>query len=177
MSPRVRVVLVVLLVFSVSSAGSSAAAALQQQASLSYEQFMRLSVEERLARFKLLPREDQASLRQTHAQRWLEANRSSLTRSQIELVLEAISFSAGYRQPLAIPAQMGRVLEGPPTRQPVDSEARKRADELERRLTCELGRANVTAAFTFLESPRRRSWIDVVDEWLAWFPDCALRGR
>ena len=160
MSPRVRVVLVVLLVFSVSSAGSSASAALQQQASLPYEQFMLLSVEERLARIKLLSPEDQAALRRTHAQRWLEANRSSLTRSQLELVLEGISFVSADRY-----------------RQPVDTEARKRADELERRLTCGLGRANVTAAFTFLESPRWRSWVDVVDEWLAWFPDCALRGR
>lgn len=99
--------------------------------------------------------QDQAISKQMHAQRWLEENNASLSQQQIDLVIEAISFLSadGNRQ---------------------DSEAIKYADELQRRLTCELGRARVTAAFTLLDP--RQSWIDSVDEWLAWFPDCVLRG-
>ena len=91
---------------------------------------------------------------QAHAERWLEQNRASLSQRQIELVIEAIAFLSADRQ---------------------TDQARKYGDELKRRLTCELGRAKVTAAFTFLQPPRE-SLKNSVDEWLAWFPDCVLRG-
>lgn len=98
--------------------------------------------------------QDKAVLQQAHAERWLEVNRASLSQRQLELVIEAISFLSADRQ---------------------NSQARKYGDELKRRLTCELGRAKVTAAFTFLDPPRQ-SWINSASEWLAWFPDCFLRG-
>jgi hypothetical protein len=102
--------------------------------------------------------EQQTISKQAHVQRWLEANRGSLSQRQIELVMEAIAFLSADR-----------------SRHPQDGQARKYADELKRRLTCELGRARVTAAFTFLDPPRQ-SWINSAEEWLAWFPDCVLRG-
>ena len=158
MSPTVRAICIVLLACSLST-GTVCALDATQQASLTYEQFMQLSVERRRDRFATLSADTQAALKQTHAQRWLAGNRGSLTQSQIELFIEAISFLSADRY-----------------RNPRDGEARKHEDELQRRLTCELGRARVTAAFTFLEPARQRSWIDSADEWLAWFPDCALRG-
>ncbi len=159
MSPTVRAICIVLFACSLST-GSVSALGAMQQSGLTYEQFMQLRVEERRDRFASLTADKQAALKQTHAQRWLEANRASVTQPQIQLVLEAISFLSadGYRKPR-------------------DSEARKHEDELQRRLTCELGRARVTAAFTFLDPPRQRSWIDSADEWLAWFPDCVVRGE
>jgi hypothetical protein len=126
-----------------------------RQSGLAYEEFIQLSVDQRRERLASLPAENQAALKRTHAQRWLEANRASLTQAQIELVLEGISFLSADRY-----------------RTPQDGEARKHEDEVQRRLTCALGRARVTAAFTFLDPPRQWSWIDSVDEWLAWFPDC-----
>ena len=98
-----------------------------------------------------------ANLKQAHAQRWLEENRASLSQRQIDLVIEAIAFLSADRNRH-------------------DREARKYGDELKRRLTCELGRARVTAAFTFLDPPRQ-SWSTSVDEWLAWFPDCVLGAQ
>jgi hypothetical protein len=131
-----------------------------QQSGLTYEQFMQLGVEKRLERFKSLSAEDRAAFKQTHARRWLEANRSSLNQRQIELVNDAISF----------------LLSADRYSNPPDGAARKHQDELLRRLSCELGRNKVTAAFTFLDPPRW-SWIDSADEWLAWFPDCVLPSR
>jgi hypothetical protein len=157
MSPTVRAICIVLFACSLST-GTVSALGATQQAGLTYEQFIQLSVEQRRDRFAALSADNQAALKQTHAQRWLEGNRGSLTQSQIELVIEAILFLSADRY-----------------RNPRDGE-RKHEDELQRRLTCELGRARVTAAFTFLEPTRQRSWIDWADEWLAWFPDCALRG-
>jgi hypothetical protein len=95
-------------------------------------------------------------LKQMRAQHWLEVNRDSLSQRQIELVIEAISFLSADRHR-------------------EDPQGRKYGDELKRRLTCELGRAKVTAAFTFRDPPRQ-SWVNSADEWLAWFPDCVLRG-
>ena len=158
-SPTVRAICMVLLACSLST-GSASASGAMQQSGLTYEQFIQLSVEKRGDRFASLTAEDQAVLKQTHAQRWLEVNRASLSQPQIELVMEAISFLSADRY-----------------RRPRESEARKHEEELQRRLTCELGRARVTAAFTFLDPPRQRSWIDSADEWLAWFPDCVLRGE
>jgi hypothetical protein len=103
--------------------------------------------------------EEKAISKQMHAQRWLEVNRASLSQRQIDLVIEAISFVSADRR-----------------RNPQDIQARKYGDDLKRRLTCELGRAKVTAAFTFLDPPRQ-SVTDSADEWLAWFPDCLLRGH
>lgn len=157
MSPTVRAIWIVLFACSLSIDSVSALGA-RQQSGLTYEQFMQLSVDKRRDRFASLTADDQAALKQTHAKRWLEANRDSLTQPQIELVIEAISFLSANRY-----------------RNPRDSEARKDEDELQRRLTCGLGRARMTAAFTFLEPPRQRRWIDSADEWLAWFPDCVLR--
>lgn len=159
MSPTVRAIWIVLFACSLSIDSVSALGA-RQQSGLTYAQFMQLSVEKRRDRFASLTADDQATLKQTHAKRWLEADRDSLTQPQIELVIEAISFLSANRY-----------------RNPRDSEARKHEDELQRRLTCELGRERVTAAFTFLDPPRQRSWIDSADEWLAWFPDCVLRGE
>jgi hypothetical protein len=155
MSPTARAICTVLFTCFVATSVSGLAA--MQDSSLTYEQFMQLNVEKRLDRFRSMTAEDQARLKQTHAQRWLEVNRNSLSQRQIDLVNETISFVSADRY-----------------RNPRDGEARKHEDELQRRLTCELGRANVTAAFTFLDPPQQRSWIDSADEWLAWFPDCVL---
>jgi hypothetical protein len=158
MSPTTKAISSVLFACSLwhTSAGELSAT---QPSSLAYEQFIQLSVGERRARFASLSADNQAALKRTHAERWLEANRASLTQPQIDLVLEAISFLSEDRYS-----------------NPRDVEARKREDDLQRRLTCQLGRARVTAAFTFLEPPRQRSWIDSADEWLAWFPDCLFGG-
>jgi hypothetical protein len=156
MSSTVRAIWIVLFACSLSI-GSVSAWGERQQSGLTYEQFMQLSVEKRRDRFASLTADDRAALKQTHARRWLEANRASLTQPQIELVMDAISFLSASRY-----------------RNPKDGEARKHEDELQRRLTCALGRARVTAAFTFLEPTSQRSWIDSADEWLAWFPDCVM---
>jgi hypothetical protein len=50
---------------------------------------MQLTVEKRRDRFASITVGDQAALKQTHAQRWLEANRASLTQPQTELIIEA----------------------------------------------------------------------------------------
>ena len=170
MSPRATAICIALFAWSLSS-GSLGALDAMQQSDLTYERFMQLSVKERFNRFTLLSPDEQAALKQMHAQRWLEANRASLSQRQIELVVEAMSlFSADrFRAAQSIPRQL-------PYGKPWDSQATEREDELLRRLECELGKDAVTAAFTFLEVPRQRSWIDLGHEWVAWFRNCALGG-
>ena len=150
MPPIARATCRVLFAGLLSTGSVNAFAALQQPA-FTYEQFMQLSAEQRRDRLASLPAEDQAVLKRTHARRWLDANRDSLSQAQIDLVTEAMSLLSGDRD-------------------------RRVPGELQRRLTCQLGRARVTAAFTFLDVPKQRSWIDAADEWLAWFPDGARRG-
>lgn len=157
MSPAIRAISIVLFAC-LLSADNVCGLSAGQRSGLTYEQFMQLSVDKRRERFASLTADDRAALKQEHARRWLEANRDSLTQPQVELVMEGISFLSANRY-----------------RNPTDGDARKREDELQRRLTCELGRTRMTAAFTFLEPPRRRSWVDSTDEWLAWFPNCVFR--
>jgi hypothetical protein len=158
MSPTVRLICKVLVVSFLSTSSVSAIAALEQPG-MTYEQFMQLSAPNRNARFASLSAAEQAVLKRTHAERWLDAHRGSLSPRQIELVLETIAFVSSDR-----------------SRSPQKSDDSTYADELQRRLTCELGRARVTAAFTFLD-PVRWSLSSSADEWLARFPDCLPRGR
>ena len=157
MSPIVRLICKILVV-SLLSTGSVTAIASLQQPGMTYEQFMHLSVGNRRDRFAAMTAEQKANLKQTHAQRWLDGHRASLNQRQIDLMIEAISFLSPDRY-----------------RNPPQNDDRKREAELQRKLTCELGRARVTTAFTFLDPPRK-SLSNSVDEWLAWFPDCVLRG-
>jgi hypothetical protein len=113
--------------------------------------------------------DEQAALKQTHAQRWLEANRSSLSQSQIDLVVAAMSLFSAERFSAA-QAVSGHALDGKPR----VSQASKR--EFLRHLECELGRDAMMGAFTFLDVPRQRSWIDAGHEWVAWIRNCAWRG-
>ena len=92
-----------------------------------------------------------------HAQRWLDANRGRLSPRQIALVEETIAF-----------------LSSADSRPPQSPDVIRYADDLQHRLTCQLGRSNVMAAFTFLDPPK---WnlVDAADEWLEWISNCAFR--
>ena len=64
----------------------------QGQQTISYDQFMPQSFEERLRIFNEVSAENRALLIKTHVERWLAANRPRLAHEQIDLIEEFIGF-------------------------------------------------------------------------------------
>ena len=57
-----------------------------------YDDFMKLSVHQRHARFETISAENKAMIVRTHAERWLHDNRRRLTASEAEVFEEIIAF-------------------------------------------------------------------------------------
>ena len=124
-----------------------------------YDEFIRLPIDARAKQFGTFEPETKALVKRTHAQRWLDEHRTSLSREQIGIVEEAIRFVTPeiYAKP-----------ERP--------EIRKREEAIINKLRCSLGRKNAMAAFVF-DAPAANapaSWRSRVDEWLSWFSECAV---
>ena len=120
-----------------------------------YEEFMKLPVQQRTGRFAAISPENQALIMRTHAEQWLEKNRSRLSAAQIELVQKAVEF--------VTPALY---------RTPNDPGIVKTSKALEAELRCRVRRSDVQEAFGPSRSPvPPASWLD--DAW-AWIESCIL---
>ena len=125
---------------------------------ITYDDFMKLGLGERQARFARVTPENQATLKRTHAQRWLTANSGRLTSAQMTVVQDAIAFLTPdlYRHPQA-------------------TAGRRTEEDLKTRLVCSLGHDAVIEAFTFFPKAQGQTWNDLIDSWLSWFSDCVLK--
>jgi hypothetical protein len=140
-----------------------AATNVQHDAStISYEAFIALAAKERPDTFARLTPDNKASLIRTHATRWLEKHRSSLTISQAALVQEAIDF---------ISPDLYREV-------PASASLREKEQKIAHRLACSLGSQRAMAAFTFREAAEAKDrspaqlisgWID---DWAQWLMEC-----
>ena len=75
---------------------------------VTYDEFMKISVEQRHARFGALSAENKALIVRTHAERWLASNRARLTASEVGVFQEMISFVTPERYAKPAGAAMGK---------------------------------------------------------------------
>jgi len=122
---------------------------------VSYDAFLKLAPPQRNRTFQSLSPEQKATLKRTHAQRWLELHQSELTADQRAAVRQAIDF-----------------ISPDLYRNPSDPTFRRQEDEIRNRLSCSIGRARVQEAFTFLGPPGDQTLLDAIDGWLTRFSDC-----
>lgn len=82
---------------------SATAAWASQTGTLDYDSFMQQDLKTRLATFKTLSAEAKAEIMGTHIQRWVEANRDTLTPDQLAMTREwqAFAKAENYRTPLS----------------------------------------------------------------------------
>jgi hypothetical protein len=131
------------------------------QRTLAYEELMKLGDKERESSLLQMPPAERLRLKRTHAQRWLEKNRASLTPSQVAVAQEAIDFISPERY-----------------RDLSDPELMKQEAEIAHRLACSLGEERAVAAFTFREiapPSSNRPWSDLLDSWAQWLVECVIR--
>lgn len=123
----------------------------------SYDEFMRLSADERESRILQMGLAGRLALRRIHAQRWLDKNRASLRASQVAVVQEAIDFISPERYDA-----------------PYDPELAKQEADIAHRLACALGEQRALAAFTFRDEPSQgnRTWSNLLDTWAQWLVEC-----
>ena len=141
----------VLVMLVISGAGAWAG-----QPGISYDSFMRLSPQERETAFASLDPDTKATLKRTHAERWLNENRASLSSAQTALVQEAIDFVA--------PALYAS---------PGDRSLRDKERQLAQRLACTLGPDRAMAAFSFRDGGQRpQPGSNSVDAWAQWLAEC-----
>jgi hypothetical protein len=119
-----------------------------------YQEFMKLSRQQRTERFSALSPENRALIIRTHAEQWLERNRGRLSTGQVALVQKAIDF--------VTPALY---------RTPNDPELIEKSKALELELQCRMRRSDLLEAFGPGRSPVPASWLD--DMW-AWFESCIV---
>ena len=127
---------------------------------ITYDEFVKLDRAARAKKFQSLSADSKALVKRTQAERWLAANRSRLSDTQIAAATDAIAFVTPdiYRQP------------DNPT-------IRKREESVKQKLTCALGRDAATQAFALDTPPPSAptTWRSTIDSWLSWFADCPLR--
>ncbi len=94
--------------------------AAQSLGAAEYDEFMQLSVKQRQEQFGRLGGKDQAFLVRTHAERWLAANKAQLSRPEVRIFSEAITFVTPqlYDSPTTLEAfkRTGDIKEGVPCR-------------------------------------------------------------
>ena len=83
------------IVLVMGGAGATDASHVRLQASApwnDYDDFMKLSVHQRHARFDTISAENKAMIVRTHSERWLRNNRGRLSASEVEVFEEIIAF-------------------------------------------------------------------------------------
>jgi hypothetical protein len=125
---------------------------------IAYDEFIRLGVQERAERFRVLTPDNKSLLIRTHAERWLTAHRNRLSVAQVAVVENAIAF---------VTPQLYA--------QPDNPDLVERESSLKQRLSCTLGRENARQAFKFdARGPAGVKQPSMIDSWLTWFADCVL---
>jgi hypothetical protein len=121
---------------------------------ITYAAFMALSDQQRRDRFDGFDAETKSVLMRTHANQWLDKNRTRLSASQIALMQDLIA----YLSPEAY-------------RNPGDPQIARRGKELTEKVKCQLRNSDVLAAIGPHRSPPPASWMN--DVWL-WFTACVI---
>jgi deoxyribodipyrimidine photolyase len=82
---------------------ATATLAAQVSAGVDYDTFMKQDVQSRIKVFNQVSPEDRADIVRTQIQRWVKANRTRLTREQLDMTQEWLTFvtAENYRQPMA----------------------------------------------------------------------------
>ena len=128
-----------------------------------YDSFMKLTPDQRRARFDGIDAETKVAIVRAHAERWLETNRSRLTPAEVAVFEELVAF---------ITPENYRELTGH-----VVSE-RERA--LRARMRCRVSPDDVSAAFNVLgttpnsASPRRWTYLSQAKCWVEWMTEVFL---
>jgi hypothetical protein len=128
---------------------------------VSYDEFVKLSLDTRRDQFARLSADQKAHIKRTHAERWLAANRHRLSAEQIAVTTEAIAFVTPeiYLQPN-------------------DPEIAKQEEAVKQKLACVLGRDHARDAFVIDAPPPApsgaRDWRNTIDAWFSWFSECVL---
>ena len=125
---------------------------------VSYDDFIRLTPEERQSKFAQFSAETRSALKREHATRWLARNAGQISPGQEALIREAIAF-----------------LSPELYRNPTSAALRQQEADLKRRLECSLGSRQLIEALTFLGPQPPPTWDDRVIEWLSWFSECVVR--
>lgn len=132
----------------------------QSPAAVKYDDFMRLSAEQRKGRFGQIGAENQAAVVRTHAERWLAANRARLDSSEVAVFQDAIAFITP------------RIYRGP-----MDPQVMKREQDIKTSMRCRVNPADVAAAFDVLGRPApgatkaRWSYMSRAKCWVGWFAE------
>jgi hypothetical protein len=129
-------------------------AATPPKTQITYAAFMALSDRQRWDRFDGLDAETKSMLMRTHANRWLDKNRSRLSAGQIAVMQEVIEY-----------------LSPESYRNPGDPQIARRGQELTEKLKCQLRHSDMLAAIGPHRSPPPASWMN--DVWL-WFNQCVI---
>jgi hypothetical protein len=121
---------------------------------MTYAAFMALNDQQKRDRFAQFNAETKSVLMRTHANQWLDKNRTRLSASQIALMQEMIA----YLSPEAY-------------RNPSDPHIARRGQELTDKFKCQLRNSDVLAAIGPHRSPPSASWMN--DVWF-WFTACVI---
>jgi hypothetical protein len=132
-----------------------------EQPPADYDRFIALEPGARREAFHQLPPADKAGIKRTHAERWLAANRPSLSPKGIAAMERAIAFVT------------------PDLYQNQDPTAEQREEEraIGRGLACSIGPERASEAFALwppgLKDERTRI-TKLVDSWFTWFENCVI---
>ncbi len=128
-----------------------------------YDEFMRLSVRQRQEQFSRLGADSKALMVRTHAERWVAANETRLSSSELGALEEAIGFITP------------RLYEAP-----MDPQVLKRASDVKTSMRCRVNTEDVVAAFSvFNASPTsqeksRWSYLSQAKCWIGWFAESVV---
>jgi hypothetical protein len=121
---------------------------------ITYAAFMALNDQQRRERFDAYDADTKSGLMRTHANQWLDKNRTRLSASQIAVMQEVIAY-----------------LSPETYRNPGDAQIARRGQELTEKLKCQLRHSDVLAAIGPHRSPSSASWMN--DVWF-WFNQCVI---
>ena len=158
----VAAAIAVLLIGAVGLHGQQGAPARPANA-ITYDEFMRLPVQQRHEQFSRFAADSKASMVRTHAERWVAANKTRLSSSELGVLQEAIAFITP------------RIFEAP-----MDPQVLKRESDLRSSMRCRVNTEDVAAAFSvFSASPisqekSRWSYLDQAKCWFGWFAESVV---
>jgi hypothetical protein len=130
---------------------------------LTYDEFMRLPVQQRQEQFSRLGADSKAFMVRTHAERWVAANTTRLGSSDLVALQEAIAFITP------------RIYEAP-----MDPQVLKRESDVKAGMRCRVNTDDVVAAFSvFNASPMpqeesRWSYLSQAKCWIGWFAESVV---
>jgi hypothetical protein len=130
---------------------------------ITYDEFMRLPVQQRQEQFSRMGADSKALMVRTHAERWVAANRTQLGSSELGALQEAIAFITP------------RIYEAP-----MDPQALKRESDVKASMRCRVNTDDAMAAFSvFNASPvpqgrSRWSYLSQAKCWIGWFAESVV---